>query len=74
MDPNTDLTDHPFIVHSLSFKEDEFILLRVGILKISQCIRDLISIYMCKNYPDFLKDKGFNSPLIFFKESRSIDK
>jgi hypothetical protein len=73
-DPNANLTDHPLIVHSLSFKEDEFILLRGGVLKISQCIRDLISIYMCKNYPDFLKGKGFSSPLIFFKESRPINK
>ena len=69
-DPEADLTDHPLIVHSLNFKEDEFILLRSGVLKISRCIRDLISIYTCKNYPDFLRDKGFSSPLLFFTERR----
>ena|SRR3989344_5123170 len=69
-DHSTDLTDHPLFVHSLHFKESEFILLRGGVLKISQCIRDLISIYMCKNYSDILKKKGFASPLFFFKQRR----
>ncbi len=69
-DLKVDLTDHPLMVYTLHFTEDEFILLRSGVLKISQCIRDLISIYMCKNYSDFLKNKGFSSPLLFFKERR----
>lgn len=68
--PKIASTSDPLIVHNLSFNEEEFILLRSGVLKISKTIRDLISIYMCKNYPDFLKDKGFISSLIFFKERR----
>lgn len=70
VDPETDLKDHPLIVHSLKFTETEFVLLRSGVMKIAHCIRDLLSIYMCKNYPDFLKEKGFSSALLFFKERR----
>lgn len=72
--PTADLADHPLIVHSLHFTEDEFTLLRDGVLKISECIRDLISIYVCKNYPEFLKEKGFSSPLLFFKLRRPDEK
>lgn len=69
-DPQADLMDHPLIVHSLHFTKDEFVLLRAGVFKVSNCIRDLISIYMCKNYSEFLNMKGFSSPLLFFKERR----
>ncbi len=67
-DEEADLSDHPLIVHCFHFAEDEFILLHNGVIKISDCIRDLIAIYMCKNYPDFLKAKGFSSPLLFFRQ------
>lgn len=70
VDHSTKLTDHPLIVHSLHFTEDEFLLLQSGAGKISDCIRNLLAIYLCKNYPDFLKKKGFSSPLLFFKERR----
>lgn len=69
-DKTANLSDHPLIVHSLHFTEDEFILLQNGVVKISDCIRDLVSIYLCKNYPDFLRNKGFSSPLLFFQQRR----
>lgn len=69
-DRGAKFTDHPLVVHHLHFTEDEFLLLQAGVFKISDCIKDLLAIYLCKNYPDFLKKKGFSSPLIFFKERR----
>jgi hypothetical protein len=73
-DRNADHVDHPLIVHSLHFTEDEFTLLQNGVMKISDCIRDLLALYLCKNYPDFLIKQGFSSPLLFFKERRPFDK
>ncbi len=69
-DKDANLTDHPLIVHSLHFIKDEFILLQNGVVKVSDCIRDLLAIYLCKNYPDFLKKQGFSSPLLFFQQRR----
>lgn len=74
VDHDTNLKDHPLIVHTFHFTEEEFELLRRGVLKVGECIRDLISIYMCKNYSDFLKSKGFSSPLLFFDERRPGEK
>lgn len=73
-DEGANLTDHPLIVHSLHFTEDEFILLQYGVLKVSDCIRDLLAIYLCKNYPDFLVKQGFFSPLLFFQQRRPTKK
>ncbi len=69
-DKNANLSDHPLIVHSLHFAETEFVLLQNGVIKVSDCIRDLLAIYLCKNYPDFLKKQGFSSSLLFFKNRR----
>lgn len=69
-DESANLTDHPLIVHSLHFTEEEFILLQHGTLKVSDCIRDLLAIYLCKSYPDFLVKQGFSSPLLFFTQRR----
>lgn len=71
-DKNAKLTDHPLIVHSLHFTEAEFVLLQKGVVKASDCIKDLLAIYLCKNYPDFLEKQGFSSPLLFFKNRRPI--
>ncbi len=67
---NANLINHPLIVHSLHFTETEFVLLQNGVVKVSNCIKDLLAIYLCKNYPDFLKKQGFTSPLLFFKNRR----
>jgi len=73
-DENANLTDHPLMVHSLDFTEIEFVLLQNGVIKVGDCIRDLIAIYLCKNYPDFLVKQGFSSPLLFFQQRRPIKK
>ena len=72
-DETANLTDHPLIVHSLHFTETEFILLQHGVIKVGDCIRDLIAIYLCKNYPDFLTKQGFSSPLLFFQQRKPKD-
>lgn len=42
--------DHPLVIHGLKFNQDEFILMRAGIMKVRTIIQVLLSAYLCKEY------------------------
>ncbi|OGL65907.1 hypothetical protein A3F52_05010 [Candidatus Uhrbacteria bacterium RIFCSPHIGHO2_12_FULL_47_11] len=73
-DHNAGFTDHPLVVHCLEYTEMEFQLLQDGIVKIARHIKDLIAIYLIAYYPDFLKEKGFTSPLLFLIDRKPNEK
>lgn len=55
--------DHPLVIHGLKYTDDEFELMKAGVWKIVGIIKILLSIYLCREYEDFLLKKYPTNPL-----------
>lgn len=58
--------DRPLVIHQLKYTEEEFVLMQIGVIKISVIIKVLLSVYLCKEYPHTIIEKGLKSPLEIF--------
>lgn len=55
--------DHPLIMHSFKYAEEEFDLMKGGIMRVMVMVKTMLSAYLCREYPDILVTKRFKSPL-----------
>lgn len=58
----------PLVLHSFKYEEEEFILMKRRIMDVRKIIRELIAIYLIKQYSDFIKKKGLSSALELLKK------
>lgn len=56
------------VLHSFKYVEEEFVLIKRRIMDVRKIIRELITIYLIKQYPDFIKNKGLSSALELLKK------
>lgn len=57
----------PLVLHSFKYEEKEFVLMKKRTMDVRKMIRELIAIYLIKQYPDFIQNKGLSSALELLK-------
>ncbi|MBI1833457.1 MAG: hypothetical protein HYR90_01400 [Candidatus Andersenbacteria bacterium] len=61
--------DHPLIIHSFKYTEEEFDLMSAGVMRVAAMMRILLSAYLCVEHRDFLEArKDLASPLDIFEK------
>lgn len=60
--------DHPLVIHGFKYTEQEFELMKAGIMKVMVMIQVILSMYLCKEYGGVLKTMGLKSSLQIFNQ------